>query len=75
MDDLLEEIRANCSKGVNTFNGGLIGANVTCDATANVDRYRRIDGVCNNLNNKYFGATGIAMRRLVLPDYDDGKFI
>jgi hypothetical protein len=65
VDDFLEDIRVSCEKGVNAFSGGLIGANIIC---------RRFDGVCNNLKNKHFGATGIPMKRLATPAYSDGKF-
>ena len=74
VNELLEGIRLDCENGVNSFSGGLIGGDVICNSNACGDKYRRIDGVCNNLNNKHFGATGIAMRRLdETPAYDDGK--
>ena len=50
-----------------------MGENVTCDPCSAEDRFRRIDGVCNNLeNNKHWGAAGIPMRRLAPPAYADG---
>ena len=73
LDGFLEEIHEECKMGVNAFSGGLIGADVICDPTASLDKYRRIDGVCNNLDNKHFGATGIGMRRFVAAVYTDGK--
>ena len=73
VDSFLEDIREQCEMGVNAFSGGLIGGSVICDPTASLDKYRRIDGVCNNLDNKHFGATGIAMRRFVPAVYADGK--
>ena len=72
VDGFLEDIRVNCENGFDVFSGGLVGADVVCDANANEDKYRRIDGVCNNLAQKHFGATGIAMRRLANAAYDDG---
>ena len=48
-------------------------AGVVCDPSAPGDLFRRIDGVCNNLEeNKLFGSAGIAMRRLASPAYGDG---
>ena len=72
VDGLLADILGQCINGVNTFDGGLIGSNVTCDVN---EKYRRIDGVCNNLKNKDFGATGILMRRMAAPAYADGNLI
>ena len=46
---------------------------VVCDASASGDLFRRIDGVCNNLEvDKLFGSASIAMRRLASPAYADG---
>ena len=74
VNELLEGIRLDCENGVNSFSGGLIGGDIICNSNACGDKYRRIDGVCNNLDDKHFGATGIAMRRLdETPAYDDGK--
>ena len=39
------------------------------------DKYRSLNGVCNNLSNKTFGAAGIAMRRFAAPAYADGKWV
>ena len=36
------------------------------------ERVRRIDGKCNNLNNKDWGATATGMRRLAPTQYGDG---
>ena len=58
--------------GRDGFNGGLAGANVACDPCSPADRYRRPDGVCNNLASKHLGAAGIPMRRLAPPAYADG---
>ena len=73
VDGLLNNLRTSCVNGVDDFKGGLTGADITCDPTHPGDRYRRIDGVCNNIENKFFGATGIEMRRLATPAYKDGK--
>ena len=36
------------------------------------DKYRTIDGTCNNLNNPMYGAANTPFRRLILPQYEDG---
>ncbi|KAK7084498.1 hypothetical protein SK128_008779, partial [Halocaridina rubra] len=36
------------------------------------ERYRRIDGTCNNLQNPLWGASFIPFRRAILPEYGDG---
>ena len=38
------------------------------------DKYRTVDGRCNNIREPSFGATGIAMRRLAPPAYADGMY-
>ena len=49
-----------------------MGGNVTCDPCSVTDKFRRIDGVCNNLvNDKLWGAAGIPMRRLTHSAYSD----
>ena len=73
VDDFLNEVQEGCKIGKNVFDGGLVGKDAICNSTSDDDLYRRIDGVCNNLANKHFGATGIAMRRIVPADYADGK--
>lgn len=37
-------------------------------------RYRRHDGICNNLENPTWGAARTPFRRLVPPEYGDGEF-
>ena len=71
---MLDSLRSDCVAGIDSFSGGLVGGDVTCDpCSAGMDRIRRIDGVCNNLaNNKHWGAAGIPMRRLAAPAYADG---
>ena len=73
VDALLEDIHVNCVNGQGVFQTGLLGAGVSCDFNDPEDIYRRIDGLCNNINHKQRGATGIAMRRLASPHYADGK--
>ena len=46
-------------------------SSISCDVDAPEDKYRRLDGLCNNLENKQWGAAGIAMRRLAPRDYAD----
>ncbi|KAK7084497.1 hypothetical protein SK128_008778 [Halocaridina rubra] len=36
------------------------------------DRYRRLDGTCNNIQNPLWGASFIPFRRAILPEYGDG---
>merc|ERR1712223_1799463 len=45
---------------------------VSCDGG---DRYRRIDGRCNNLRNPYWGAANIGMRRYLNAEYQDSQNI
>ena len=71
VDGLLAAVRTSCEAGLDVFSGGLVGGAAVCDPAQ--DRYRRSDGVCNNLNNKHWGATGIPLRRLAAPAYDNGK--
>ena len=37
-----------------------------------VNRFRTIDGTCNNLDNPLFGASGTAFTRILPADYEDG---
>jgi hypothetical protein len=41
-----------------------------CDPS---ERFRRLDGSCNNLARPHFGKVGTPYRRLLRADYDDGK--
>jgi len=43
---------------------------VNCDITS---KYRTYDGSCNNENNKIYGMSNMPYKRILLPDYDDGK--
>ncbi len=43
---------------------------VKCSAVDN--KYRTIDGTCNNLEHPLWGSSGSAFRRMMTPDYDDG---
>ena len=70
--DLLGELLENCMHGNGSFHNQ-IGQDAVCDPTTRSDRYRRSDGVCNNLDNKHWGATGIAMRRMVSTAYECNK--
>ena len=47
------------------FYGGHGGGDSSppCDSSEPGDIFRRVDGVCNNLNNRHWGAAGIPMRR------------
>ena len=36
-------------------------------------RFRSLSGVCNNLNRPFLGAANTAFRRLIRPDYADGR--
>ena len=42
-------------------------------ARCKVERYRRIDGQCNNPDNPLWGATSAPFRRVLPADYADGK--
>ncbi|CAG0917148.1 unnamed protein product [Notodromas monacha] len=63
--------------GLQKFNlGGANLANVcpplpNCQR-ANQQRYRTIDGSCNNLRNPSWGMTNTAMQRILPPTYNDG---
>ena len=51
--------------------------NIECDVNPYIkcdskQKYRRIDGKCNNLKNTDWGATFHCQRRLLPPDYRDG---
>ena len=65
---LLEELLEDCKLG-NGFCYTPIGQEAVCDPDLCSDRYRRSDGVCNNLKSKHWGATGIAMRRFASTAY------
>ena len=39
------------------------------------DRYRTVNGSCNNLRHKSLGAAGTALSRLVPPAYADGQYM
>ena len=43
-----------------------------CSETCGNERYRTIDGTCNNLRNSDWGASNMAQRRLADPIYEDG---
>ena len=58
---LLSSIQASC---------GMESGVVECDPTQ--DRYRTLDGTCNNLANREWGAAGIRLRRLAPAAYSDG---
>ena len=62
LDMLVEELFNDCKAGQG-FCFTPIGQDAVCDASLCKDRYRRIDGVCNNLDSKHWGAIGIPMRR------------
>ena len=69
---MLEELLEDCKLG-NGFCYTPIGQEAVCDPLLCSDRYRRSDGVCNNLNSnhsKHWGATGIAMRRFSATAYE-----
>ena len=66
---LLEELLEDCKSG-NGFCFTPIGQEAVCDPLLCSDQYRRSDGVCNNLNSKHWGATGIAMRRFSATAYE-----
>ena len=53
----------------------LTGTDITCSQTETSNKYRSINGVCNNLKNKHFGAAGIAMRRFETPAYENGELV
>lgn len=38
-----------------------------------VQRYREVDGMCNNLENPHWGATMAAFRHLIPPSFRDGN--
>ena len=40
-----------------------------------VKRYREFNGLCNNLEHAHWGATLAPFRRLLPPDYADGKYL
>ncbi len=46
----------------------MLDEEVVCDDNA---EFREIDGRCNNLKHPLWGSAGIAMRRLLKPDYGD----
>ena len=59
------ELKLNCVEGQDA-------SSVSCDPQASGDDFRRVDGLCNNVENKQWGAGGgIPMRRLAPPDYAD----
>lgn len=37
-----------------------------------VQRYRELDGMCNNLENPHWGAVMAPFRRLLAPNFQDG---
>jgi len=41
------------------------------DRECSAERYRTFNGLCNNLDNPYWGASLTAFRRLIQPDYSD----
>ena len=67
---LLNFIGQSCE---NAFKGSFTREDVTCNPSDEKDVYRRLDGVCNNLEDKNKGAAGTAMTRLVEPAYADGN--
>ena len=69
---LLEELFENCKLGQGSCFTP-IGQDAVCDPSLSSDRYRRIDGVCNNLDFKYWGAIGIPMRRFTAMEYQCKK--
>ena len=73
LEMLLEELEENCAQG-NGLKFTPIGQDVECDPESCADHYRRIDGVCNNLDSKLWGATGTPLRRFSPTEYD-GEFL
>lgn len=45
--------------------------NITCNS--DTEKYRSLDGSCNNLETPFWGRSNTAYRRLLKADYDDGK--
>jgi tRNA nucleotidyltransferase/poly(A) polymerase len=62
----IETVISACKEALDTISE----TNIFCQEA---DKYRSLNGVCNNLDNKTFGAAGIAMRRFAAPAYADGK--
>ena len=73
IQNLLDFIGQSCEKGEDAFKGSFTSEDVTCNPSDEKDVYRRLDGVCNNLEDKNKGAAGTAMTRLVEPAYTDGN--
>ena len=65
---LLKELFEDCKQGQGSCFTP-IGQDAVCDPSLCSDRYRRIDGVCNNLDSKHWGAIGIPMRRFTAMAY------
>jgi len=42
-----------------------------CSSNPNVNRYRTVDGSCNNLNEPLFGLSGTPLQRIVKATYDE----
>ena len=73
IQDLLKSIGQKCEREEDVFEGSFTSEDVTCNPSDEKDDYRRLDGVCNNLEDKNKGAAGTAMSRLAEPAYADGN--
>ena len=61
-------VQSACKDALDTISE----TNIVCQEA---DKYRSLNGVCNNLNKQNFGRAGIAMRRLTGPAYADGRWV